>query len=155
MSKFIIESPEFKTSKLTLEIESFFKGPVIKLNGQEVKLSKGKSKIRDDLFVERKIALKSIFYELPHVAIDETKYYPMGKLTSVERIFVLLPFGLVGIGGAIGGGLGALAAYSNCLLMREYRDSNLKYLLTLITSILAYFCWFFLLLIFNTILGKQ
>lgn len=155
MSKFRVDSPDFKSNNLTLEIESFFTGPVLKLNGAAVKLKRGKASIKDDNWGERTVTVKSSLHDLPHVIIDEVKYYPMGQLKKIEQAFVVLPLALIAVGGAVGGGLGGLAAYSNSLLMREYKDSNLKYVLSLVTTGLAFVCWYFVAIMINTMMGRQ
>ncbi len=154
MSKYIVESPDFKTNILTLEIESFFTGPILKLNGAVVKLKRGKATIKDDSWGQREVTLKSKLHDFPTVIIDKVEYFPLGKLSKVDQVFVVLPLGLLAIGGAIGGGLGGVAAYSNSLLMREYKDSNLKYVLSLVTTGLAFICWYFVAIMINTMMGR-
>ncbi len=79
----------------------------------------------------------------------------MGQLGKLEQAFVVLPLALIAVGGAVGGGLGGLAAYSNSLLMREYKDSNLRYVLSLVTTVLAFICWYFVAIMINTMMGRQ
>lgn len=155
MSKYTVDSPDFKTNTLTVEIESFFKGPALKLNGAVVKLKRGKATIKDDSWGQREVTLKTKLHDLPSVFIDRVEYFPLGRLSKVDQVFVVLPLGLLAVGGAVGGGLGGLAAYSNSLLMREYKDSNLKYVLTLVTSGLAFICWYFIAIMLNTMMGRQ
>lgn len=155
MSTYTVDSPDFKTNILTLEIESFFTGPVLKLNGAVVKLKRGKATIKDDVWGQREVKLKSKLYDFPSVVIDKVEYFPVGRMTKLEQVFVILPFCLAGLGGAIGGGLGGVAAYSNSLLMREYKDSILKYVLSLVTTGLAFICWYLVAIMINTMMGRQ
>ena len=54
-----------------------------------------------------------------------------------ERFWVGLPFGLVLVGGAVGGACGAAAASCNIRLMRSRRPTAQKYLLTGMISFAA------------------
>lgn len=154
MKRYQIDSPDFIKNALFVEIPSFFKGPVLTLNNSSVDLKRGKGSVRDDTWMERKVVLKSQFYEYPWVEIDDKKYYPMGKLGSFEKIFVVLPIGLLAVGGAIGGGLGGLAAYTNSLLMLEYKDSNLRFVFSILTSGLAFLCWYLSAIMINSVVGR-
>lgn len=154
MKRYQIDSADFKKNVLSIEIHSFFKGPVLTLNNSSVELKRGKGSVRDDNWGERNVVLKSTFYEYPWVEVDGVKYYPMGKLGYLEKVFVLLPLGLLAVGGAIGGGLGALAAYTNSLLMLEYKDSYLRFAFSLVTSVLAFFSWYLIAIMINTMMSR-
>jgi hypothetical protein len=69
-------------------------------------------------------SFKHLFEDLP-----ELKWH--------ERFWVGLPFGLVLVGGAIGGACGAAAAACNMRLMRGDRPPLLKYLFTGLISFAA------------------
>lgn len=154
MKLYRVESGSFQRHELSLCIEGFFKGLALTYDGKRIDLKKGKCSLKDDNFSDRQIKVKFGFANYPTVQIDNDIYYPMGKLKWFEQILVVLPFGLLVLGGAIGGGLGAFAAYSNCLLMIEYKNSNLRYVLVTVVSALAYLCWFMAAILIQTMLKK-
>ncbi len=141
MTIFRVSSPDFQNNVLTLEMSSVFKGPILLLNGEVVSFSKRKAVIKDDSYKDREIYLISNFVNLPSVKIDSEVFYPLGRLNFFEKILVVLPLGLLVIGGAIGGGLGVGSAYVNIFLMIKYKESNLKYLLAASTTGIAFLIW--------------
>lgn len=156
MSKFEVSVPEFQRNKLTVEIESFFKGPVIKLDGKTVQLKRNKATVKDDLWTDRQIQLVNKFYDLPSVKVDGVDYFPMGKFKVIEQVVVGLPIGLLAIGGAIGGGLGAFGAYTNSLIMRDFKDESFKkYALCLFTSVVCFIIWYMAAVMINSMMGRR
>lgn len=156
MSKFEVSSPEFQKNKLTIEVESFFKGPVLKLDNKLVTLKRGKAVVKDDLWTDRQIQIVNKFYDLPSVKIDNIEYFPMGKLKVIEQVVVGLPIGLLAIGGAIGGGLGAFGAYTNSLIMRDFKDDTIKkYAFCLLTTVLCFVIWYMAAVMINTMMGRR
>lgn len=142
MTIFRVSSPDFQNNVLTLDMSSVFKGPKLLLNGEAVSLSKRKAVIKDDSYTDREILLSSNFLNLPSIKIGSDVFYPAGKLNFFEIILVVLPLGLLAIGGAIGGGLGVGSAYVNVFLMIKYKESNLKYLLAACTTGVVFLVWF-------------
>lgn len=155
MKTYHVEAANFKYQKITLQPAGFWKGAVFKDNDQDIKWKKNKALLRDDNGNEVEVSKTSNPFEpSPWISIEGVKYLPMGKFSAIEHIFIYLPLGLIGIGGAIGGMLGAFASMTNASLMREYKDSNLKYPLSLLTSFLAALIWYVTVIMINTMLRK-
>lgn len=64
------------------------------------------------------------------------------KLEIYEIVLSALPFIMVFIGGAIGGGLGGLAAATLLLLMRKIKNIPLKVALSLGAVVIVYLLWY-------------
>jgi hypothetical protein len=75
------------------------------------------------------------------------------KLNALEIILTVIPFFLVFIGGAIGGVLGALAAFTNAMLCRSIKNVLIKIVFALFVTAIATVLWLtigsFLLELFN------
>jgi len=62
----------------------------------------------------------------------------MKKVAIHEHIFAGIPFILVVVGGAIGGGLGGVAYFISVSIFKKDMPTPLKYLLSLLVSITAF-----------------
>jgi hypothetical protein len=87
-------------------------------------------------------SLKYLFAELP-------------QLRWHERFWIGLPFGLVLVGGAVGGACGAAAAACNLRLMRGDRPAFQKYLLTALISLAAVIAYVALATLFSSLAGRR
>jgi len=87
-------------------------------------------------------SLKYLFTELP-------------QLRWHERFWVGLPFGLVLVGGAVGGACGAAAAACNLRVMRGNRPALQKYLLTGLMSLAAVIAYLALATLFLSLAGRR
>jgi hypothetical protein len=87
-------------------------------------------------------SLKYLFTELP-------------QLRWHERFWVGLPFGLVLVGGAVGGACGAAAAACNLRVMRGRRPAFQKYLLTGLVSLAAVIAYLALATLFLSLAGRR
>ena len=142
MNKHQIPSPLFKYNKLEISPAGTFRGVRLYRDDEVVKLKRGKAMILDDNGYERAVAICTNPFDHLWVEIEGEKFYPMGKLSTLERVFVFMPLVLMVIGGAIGGGVGAFASFTNSNLIREFKDSApLKYGLCLVTTTLATVIW--------------
>lgn len=143
MSKFEVPSKFFKYNKLEIRPAGMFKGIRLYLDGQNVKLKRGKATVKDDNGVEREVKINPNVFDHLWVDIEGEKYYPMGMLTRMERLFVFMPLALIMIGGAIGGAVGAFATFTNTNLVREFKDSPImKYGMCMVSTSLAVMIWF-------------
>ena len=87
-------------------------------------------------------SFKHLFTELP-------------ALKWHERFWIWLPFGLVLVGGAVGGACGAAAAAYNLRLMRGDRPAIQKYLLTALISLAAVVAYLALATLFLSLAGRR
>jgi hypothetical protein len=144
MQAYPVNNENFKYNKIVLISGGFWKGPKFKYDDQDIKWKKNKALVKNDLGNDIEITKTgNPFDPSPWIMINGIKHHPMGKLTATEQVFIYLPLGLIGVGGAIGGALGAFAFMVNGSLVRGYKDNPfLKYGLTLITSFMAAVIWY-------------
>ena len=74
-------------------------------------------------------------------------------LTWYQIAWALLPVGLVGVGGALGGACGVAAAAVNLKVMQSARGSARKYLLCVVISVAAAVAWFVLATLVFSVIG--
>jgi hypothetical protein len=86
--------------------------------------------------------LKHLFTELP-------------PLRWHQRLWIGLPFGLVLVGGAVGGACGAAAAACNLRVMRGDRPAFQKYLMTALVSLAAIVLYLALAALFLSLAGRR
>lgn len=87
-------------------------------------------------------SLKYLFIELP-------------PLRWHERFWAGIPFGLVLVGGAVGGACAAAAAACNLRLMRGDRPAFQKYLLTGLVTLAAVVAYLALAKLFLSLAGRR
>lgn len=155
MKSYPVDATNFKYNKITLHTGGVWKGAAFRYDNQDIKWKKNKAIVKDDNGNEVEVSKTSNpFDPSPWISIEGVKYRPMGSFSVVEQVFIYLPLGLIGIGGAIGGGLGAFASMTNASLMREYKDSYLKYALSLFTCFVASLIWYMTASMINLFLNK-
>ena len=89
------------------------------------------------------IKLKSTLIDLiPKVIIGEDTIHIAPTLRWYEYAWTALPVLMVFIGGALGGGLGGVAALWNAKIFRSGKPALVKYSLTALISCGAFLMWF-------------
>jgi len=76
-----------------------------------------------------------------------------GDLTWPQYVWALLPFGLVAVGGAIGGLCGGAAAGVNVSLMKGQRNASQKYLISGLATATAVVMYFVFATLFVALVG--
>lgn len=85
---------------------------------------------------------------IPVLEIDDHKYHIIEKLKWYEAVLAVMPFTLAFIGGgALGGGIGAVAALFNLQLLRNEKLGRIKYLYVINITIASYAVYFVLALL--------
>jgi hypothetical protein len=112
--------PFFERRQLAVRTAGLFKGSVLLLDGQPMKAKMGRYVIKNDAGDDTA------------VRIDATPAFSWH-----EYAWIGIPVLLVFVGGALGGGLGVAAAYSNSRIFRSDRGTGTKYLLTGLTTVAA------------------
>jgi hypothetical protein len=107
--------------------------PKVFLNGDPVK---GKTKWRgkflytvtDDTGAEVEISIRVVFFDpFPRVTVGEDRIQLAPPLVWLEYVWIALPLLLVVAGGAVGGLIGAIAAYINGRIFRLAQGNFAKY----------------------------
>lgn len=80
---------------------------------------------------------------LPVLEINKLKYNIVEKLKWYEAVLAVMPFSIVFIGGgALGGGIGAIAFILNLQLLRNEDNANIKYLKAICVTMAAFAIYF-------------
>jgi hypothetical protein len=94
--------------------------------------------VRDNAGRERRVRLRPTLDIVPKVQIDDEEPIELlPRLAWYELVWTAWPVILVGFGGAIGGGLGALAAVVNVRVFRSSVSPLVRYALTLAIGLAA------------------
>ncbi|NJI74047.1 hypothetical protein HCX49_12620 [Sphingobacterium kitahiroshimense] len=141
--------PDFPDSNFEIEV-SFWTGKQT-LYKDEVFVERSSEKGKPFLIPDNngdivKAFPKSSFPDIiPVLQINNLKYNIVEKLKWYQAVLAVMPFSIVFIGGgALGGGIGAVAFMLNLQLLRNDDNGNLKYLKA-IGVIIAAFAIYFLL----------
>ncbi|HVG38335.1 MAG TPA: hypothetical protein VM870_03545, partial [Pyrinomonadaceae bacterium] len=117
---------------------------------------KGGYLLRDNAGREVVTKLKATpFDPIPRVQLGDEGVRLVEPLRWYEYIWMCLPIGLLFVGGAIGGGLGAGAAYGNALIFRSGYSKGAKYLLTGLVTIGAVVAFVVIATILQVLLGRR
>jgi hypothetical protein len=80
---------------------------------------------------------------------------PPAKLAWYDQVWLALPFGLVAVGGAIGGMCGGAAWALNQKVFRATKHSVLRYVLTGLISLAAVIAYLILAMVFLAMLRRN
>jgi hypothetical protein len=109
--------PRFQSKSLMVR-PGGWGAPKLVLNGDVQERSKGSYQVLDDQGKLAVVKLKSGIDPIPKLDLDGEILQVARPLAWYEYAWAAWPFGLVAVGGALGGGLGAGAAIVNLKIMR-------------------------------------
>lgn len=140
-----VHPPGFENRKMRVRM-SYWKWPKIFLDGAELIPQKSGLFRRNREFSATSnfgkqvtIRLRRIPVDLvPILEIDGQKFPIARPLNPWEYIWISLPLFLMFIGGAIGGLMGAIAAFTNSLLIRRIQHWVPRYIMTGATTAMAF-----------------
>lgn len=154
--KIAINQPEFDGRGLHLQTPGLFSGARLYVDGARVRKRNGGYLLRDNAGREVTAKLKATpFDPIPRVQIGEQVLRLAEPLGWYEYVWMCLPLGLLFGGGALGGGLGAAAAYCNALIFRSGYSTALKYLLTGLVTVGAVASFVVLATLLQALLGRR
>ena len=149
-----VSHPAFKTQRLAVETAGFFRGPRLLVNGTPAEKHKGRYSMPSDSGVTTPIELKYNFLDpIPKIKIGDELLELARSLTWYEYLWIGIPIVLVFTGGAIGGFVGALAAYTSARVFRSDRSTPMKYGLTALISVSAVIAFLVLAVLFQMLIG--
>ncbi len=135
--EFPISYPGFEGQNLTVKPAGFL-GARLLQNGSPLKRQKGFYFVKNNAGIQVRIKLKSNFPDpIPKVIIDKDLIQLAAPLKWYEYLWMGLPILLIFLGGAVGGGIGGYATYTNGKIFRTQRSVWAKYGLTGLISIAA------------------
>ena len=133
-----VSHPFFERQQLAVRTAGLFKGAVLLLDGQPMKAKRGKYVIKNDVGDDTSVRIDAVFIDpIPVIKIGTEAVRLAPALSWYEYAWIGIPVLLVFVGGALGGGLGVAAGYSNSRIFRSDRGTGTKYLLTGITTVAA------------------
>ncbi|MEN5231870.1 hypothetical protein [Sphingobacterium faecium] len=143
--------PDFPDSNFQIEV-SFWTGKQT-LYKDEVLVERSSEKGKPFLVPDHngdivKAYPKATFPDIiPVLEINNLKYNIVEKLKWYQAVLAVMPFTLAFIGGgALGGGIGAVAALLNLQVLRNEKLGKISYLYVVNITIAAYAAYFFLAL---------
>lgn len=137
-----LNHPDFNGCRIQIRIEGGRKCRVLR-NGEPVESENGTTFLEDCHGNTRMIAFTyETFSPLPIVHIDNDRFDLVPRLRWYEQLFVILPITLMGIGGAIGGGIAGIAIVLNVRVFQKNLTAPMKYALGLAVLVAAYGVWF-------------
>ena len=147
-----VHAEGFEGRQLVVESAGFFSGPRLMLDGQPAP----KGPKRGQLLLRRNdgsdviAQLRGVFVDpIPQVTIDGKTIKIVEPLPWYVWIWCGLPLVLLFLGGALGGGLGAVAMTINGRIFRADMHGALKFAITGAISLVATLVFFTLAILLN------
>lgn len=134
--------PEAEGIDLALRPGGAWGGAKIVSGGQVLPKKKGKFIVTLQDGREVPIGLKiGLDLFMPSLEVSNRIIEVAPKLPAYQCIWSALPLAMIAFGGALGGGLGAMAAVINLKLFRREISLPLKFVLTLLVSLASVLAW--------------
>ena len=152
-----VNAPYFTNQPVNLEASGLFSGPKLMQNHQPA--PKGEKRgtfllTKDDgTQVAASFKQSNFLDPLPNVVIDEEVYAVAEPVSWYWWAWAALPFGLVAVGGLLGGLTGATAAVINSRFVRQEMNDVLKFLLIGGISALAVVAYILLAVLVNGLIN--
>jgi hypothetical protein len=126
-------------------------------NGAAIKKAKGVYSVKNNAGVVVPVKLKNDFLDpVPKVVIGNDIITLVPPLKWYEYVWAGIPLLLILKGGAVGGGIGAVAAFYNAKIFRGQQGNVAKYGFTALISVGAIVVYIILALILQaTVFSKQ
>jgi hypothetical protein len=151
--RYTLSIPGFENRELMLETGGFWSGPKLMIDGAPAPKGpkRGQFSLRRNDGTEAIAQLRVKFFldPLPQVELDGQSFLAAEPLKWYEWLWAGLPFAMIIIGGALGGGIGGLMMAINGRVFRSNLKTPAKYLLTGSISAGAFIAYFLLALLLN------
>jgi hypothetical protein len=139
-----VSVPGFESQRIAVQTGGAFGTSKLWVNGQLAPSAakKGRYLLRRDNGTEAEAYFKGGFPDpTPVLVVGDQKIRFAAPLAWYEWAWAAFPLVLIFLGGAIGGGLGAVAATFNVGLFRSEKPVFVKYALSAAISFAAFFIW--------------
>jgi hypothetical protein len=151
-----IRSDRFGNLSVAIEVNGL-NPPKILVNGTLAPQGKDKNQfiIKSETGIETIVDLKitNLFDIVPTVELNGSPVKVVKPLAWYEYVVIALPLVLIGIGGAIGGMIGAIAATFTRSIMRSNLNPVMRYAASVGVTIIAVTIWYALVLIIRSAMG--
>lgn len=147
-----VNAEGFEGRKLVVESAGFFSGPRLLLDGQPASKGpkRGQLLLRRNDGIDVIAQLRGVFIDpIPQVTVDGKKIVIAEPLPWYVWVWCGLPLVLLFLGGALGGGLGAVAMTINGRMFRADMHSALKFAITGAISLVTVLVFFALTIMLN------
>ena len=142
MRRQVLDHPQFRRRRLEAEAGGPGVGLKILVDGALIKPEGGVWKLVDDSGAPLEAKAVSAGFSLSTtLTVGKASFTLPAPLNGPEYVLAGLPLALIAVGGAIGGGLGALAAATNVRLLSSSLPAAVRYLGAIATTILAVAVW--------------
>lgn len=148
----IVNIPGFEDQRISVQLAGIFSPAQLFVNDQPAPQAakKGQYILRRNDGTEATAYFKGSFPNPIPVLMVAEQAIPLGKpLPWYQWIWICFPFILVVLGGAIGGGLGAIAASINAQIFQSQQTTVFKYILSALVSIMAFVIWLLIVVLVN------
>jgi hypothetical protein len=136
--EYSVRHPLFERRQLAVRTAGLFRGAVLLLDGQPMRARLGRYVVENDAGVDTTVRVDANFIDpIPVVKIGTEVVRLAPAFSGYEYAWIGIPVLRVFVGGALGGGIGIAAAYSNSRIFRSDRGTGTKYLLTGLTTVAA------------------
>ena len=139
-----VRSEKFGNQQVTIET-SMWNQPKLLIDGSPAPQTHKKTQflVINETGTESIVELNvtNLFDPVPKMTVDGSTVRITNSLAWYEYLAIGLPLLLVGIGGALGGGIGALAVGVNRDIMRSELPAPLRYLVAIGVTGLAFVLW--------------
>jgi hypothetical protein len=151
-----IRSDQFGNLQVVVEVKGF-NPPKILVNGQPAISGKDKNQfiVKSETGIETTIDLKAtnLFDIVPTVELNGSSIKIVKPLAWYECVVIALPLILIGIGGAIGGVVGAIAVTFTRSVMRSNLNPAIRYAASIGVTFIAIIVWFMLAIMIRKAMG--
>jgi hypothetical protein len=135
--RFEVVHPEFQRQRLSVFTSDLpLVAPVLLLNGDIVKPTKSQYTLLNDVGVPVTVRLKwNMFDPIPVVMVRNERIQLARGLTLFEYVWIALPMMMMLVGGALGGGIGSVAAILNARVMRSDKPATIRFALSALITV--------------------
>lgn len=156
--RYEVKHPAFVKRQLSVETTGkLIIVPRLFVNGEPATSVPGKYNhylLASDAGVDTAIRFKTRYPDpIPKLMVGNDEIDLVPALQWYEYAWILLPYGLVTIGGAVGGLCGFLAVAANSRILRSERGALVRYLQSLMVTIVAVFVWLVIAVMIRMLIG--
>lgn len=138
-----VKLPGMEGQNLALRTAGTFSGAKLMLNGEPVAKQNGCFNLRSNAGSTLAVKFKARFLDpIPNLVVGGQTIQLMPALPWYQYLWMSLPIVLVFAGGAIGGLCGGLAAGVSSRIFRSGHTEGMKYAITGLISLAAFFVYF-------------
>ncbi|HEY3798616.1 MAG TPA: hypothetical protein VGL58_09700 [Caulobacteraceae bacterium] len=150
-----IDYPCFEGRGLALKPVGLWRGAAIVCDGQPLPRKLRTFTAKNNAGADVVFKLTGIFVDpIPQVQAPDRTIQLAKPFAWYDYVVIVLPLALIGLGGALGGLCGGMAAYTNAQLLRSNLTPPIRYLAALGVMLAAGVVWLVLAALFVAAIGR-